>query len=515
MSDGKETSDSYRLGVVGVGIRLRVVTNTGLVVQLSRSSAAVITGHNLTFSCGAVHQNVDVRYELVSTPRHGLVERRHRDDDWRPVTTFTQRQIDDGRLRYRLHHHHTTAASSEKLRFRVGALTVRDRRQHVLDVQIVDSRVELVRSTGLRLVAGARQGVITASELRAVSSDRSHSTDDITYHVVSTPRRGHLLLGGRRGRGLRADDSFTQADVDAGRLVYRLQLALMMSVSDDFEFQLVTPVARSDVALFQFQYEPPTGDRVVINNGLVDVLEGHRKLIGLENIYVETSSGSEYRYGVVEGPRHGELRTVDRTTGDVLRRNVTSFSNDDVRQQRLYYVHDDSETDYDSFRFVATPVVSSRTTDDDYDRLVGEFDIAIVLRNDNAPRRLVNSTLVVVENHGRVLTSTDLLYEDPDVNYDSQHLVYSWRHIDNGEIVAASDRATVVRRFTQKNLTSGELYFRHRGAAHASSQFTVTDGLFQVCVCCVCKLTTVKSLADTAMNKWLCYGRGTARRACQ
>lgn len=482
-SDGKDTSDHHRLEVVGVNIRLRAVRNTGLVVQLSRSWV-VITGDNLTFSCGAVHQNIDVRYELLSTPRYGDVQRRQHDAEWKTATTFTQRQIDDGRVRYKLRNTTVTTLSSDRLRFRVGALTVRDTDEHVLDVSVMDSRAELVRSTGLRLRAGARQGVITASQLRAVSRDQSLLPADIIYRIVSTPRRGHLLLTStarQRGSPLQATDNFTQADVDAERIVYRLRLALMMPIRDDFEFQLFTPYAESDVALFEFQYQPPTGDFIFINNGLFNVLEGNHKLIGLENIYAESDSGSDDSYNVVEGPVHGEVRLIDSASGDVLQYNATTFSNDDIRRQRLYYVHDDSETDYDAFRFVV-PVVRRESDDDEVRWFVSQFDIAIVLRNDNAPRRVAQSPLIVVENRGRVLTTNDLLYEDPDVNFDSQRLVYTWRHIANGDIVAAFDRATVVRQFTQKNLTSGELYFRHRGAAFALSEFTVSDGLFQVSV---------------------------------
>jgi len=485
VSDGKDTSDYYRLHVVGVNIRLRAVKNTGLVVQLARSWV-LITSDNLTFSCGAVHQNIDVRYELLTTLRHGDVQRRQYGAQWQTVTTFTQRQIDDRRIRYRLRNATSlTTPKSERLRFRVGALTTRDSDRHVLVVRIVDSRVELFRSTGLTLRRGARQGVITTAELQAVGSEPPRAPADVVYLVVSTPRRGHLLLASTAGRGspLQPNDNFTQADIDAGRIVYRLQLALMIKIRDDFEFQLFTPDAESDVALFEFQYEPPTGDLVLINNGLFDVLEGNRKLIGLENIYVERGGRNDYRYYVVERPNHGKLRIIDPASGGVVQDNARSFSNDDIRRQRLYYVHDDSETDYDSFRFV---VSSASNYDDEVKDLVNQFDIAIVLRNDNAPRRAVNSTLSVVENRGRVLTTQDLLYEDPDANFDSERLVYTWRHIANGDIVASSDRSTVVRRFTQKNLTSGELYFRHRGAAHAVSEFTVNDGHFQVnCHCCV------------------------------
>ena len=486
VSDGKETSDSYLLNIVAVSIRLRAVRNTGLDVQLSRSWV-VITSDNLTFSCGAVHQNIDVRYELLTTPRYGDVQRWQHGVEWLTVTTFTQRQINDGRIRYQLRNATMTTQTSDRLRFRVGALTVRGSDQYVLDVNIVNSRVELSRSTGLKLLDGARQGVITASQLRAVSSDQSHSPVDIIYRIVSTPRRGHMLLtstAGHRALPLHVTDNFTQADIDAERVFYRLQLALMMRITDDFEFQLFTPHAQSNVALFEFQYEPPTGDFVLINNGLFDVLEGNHKLIGLENIYAESGNRSDYLYNVVETPMHGELRIIDSASGNVLRHNVTTFSNDDIRRQRLYYVHDDSETDNDLFRFVI-PVLSRKNHDDEVGWFVSQFDIAIVLRNDNAPRRVATSPLNVVENRGRVLTTDDLLYEDPDINFDSQRLVYTWRHIANGDVVAAFDRATVVHRFTQKNVTSGELYFRHRGAAYALSEFTVNDGYFRVSVICV------------------------------
>ena len=482
VTDAKQTSDYYRLDIVGVSLSLRAVRNTGLVVQLPRTSSVVITSDNLTFSCGAVHQNIDVRYELLSTPRHGSIERRQLEDDWRLVMTFTQRQIDDRRVRYRLNDETLTTPAADRLTFRVGALAVRDSRQHVLNVDIVERRVELVRSTGLTLHQGVRQGVITASELQAASSDPSHTPADIIYRIVSTPRRGHLLLtsSAERRRSLQTADNFTQADINAERLVYRVQLALMMHIRDDFEFQLVTTDAQSDVALFEFQYEPLTGDVIFVNNGLFDVLEGSHKLIGLENIYVETVDRNDFRYNVVEAPMHGQLRITDPESGDILQYNATTFDNDDIRRQRLYYVHDDSETDHDSFRFVVTPFVSRTTTTDDVVQLGGQFDVEIVLLNDNTPRRLVNSTLMIVENSGRVLTTQDLMYEDPDINYDNERLVYTFRQITNGDIVAASDRTTVIRRFTQRNLTDNELYFRHRGALHASTTFTVNDGLFQV-----------------------------------
>ncbi len=63
----------------------------------------------------------------------------------------------------------------------------------------------------------------------------------------------------------------------------------------------------------------------------------------------------------------------------------------------------------------------------------GTFDIKILLRNDNVPKRAVEKVLNVVANRGRVITTDDIMYMDPDVDFDSSELRYSLRDIPNGQ----------------------------------------------------------------------------------
>ena len=58
---------------------------------------------------------------------------------------------------------------------------------------------------------------------------------------------------------------------------------------------------------------------------------------------------------------------------------------------QLNYKHDDSESEDDYFTFVATPILEpSDQIVQELVELSGTFDIKILLRNDNAPRRVVD-----------------------------------------------------------------------------------------------------------------------------
>ena len=66
----------------------------------------------------------------------------------------------------------------------------------------------------------------------------------------------------------------------------------------------------------------------------------------------------------------------------------------------------------------------------------GTFDIKILLRNDNVPQRIVEKVLNVVANRGRVITTDDIMYNDPDVDFDSSELRYILEDLHNGQVWA-------------------------------------------------------------------------------
>ena len=81
----------------------------------------------------------------------------------------------------------------------------------------------------------------------------------------------------------------------------------------------------------------------------------------------------------------------------------------------------------------------------------GTFDIKILLRNDNVPQRVVEKVLNVVANRGRVITTDDIMYNDPDVDFDSSELRYILEDLYNGQVRTfhlCSIEQTVEKMFT-------------------------------------------------------------------
>lgn len=481
ISDGKYQSEIKSLKVIAVPLELTQTVNTGLLIR--RGSVHLITRFNLSTVTNSVHQDIEVRYDVRQLPYEGELQRQQNSDNqWTSTSAFTQKHIDRNRLRYV--HKSDSQSSGDRFRFQVSALGL-EMQEFEFNIQVIETNVHLLHCTGLHL-KGAREGLIRSDALKALSTVPYHGPSDITYHVISTPRNGHLFRLERRGtsgrsqkRRLSHDSNFTQADVNDGRIGYKFQKALYSRMTDDFEFVVLIHGAQSGVSLFELSYEPIEGAIRFINNGLVDVLEGESKWITSEDLFTEKNDIRNFRYTVTDGPHHGLLQLIDRTTNRILQNNITTFSNDDIKGGKLFYQHDDSETDEDMFSFTTTPIIDQpKHVVLEITELSGTFDIKIVLRNDNEPRREVEKVFNVVANRGRVITPGDIWYTDPDVNYDSLRLEYRLINISNGDVVLVENHSVSMHRFMQRDIYEGRLYFRHHGPRYSRSLVSVSDGFY-------------------------------------
>lgn len=479
LSDGKDQSEAKALRVIVVPLELTLAVNTGLIIP--HGSVQTITRFNLSMATNAAHQDIEIRYNVTELPAEGKLQRQQNTNNrWTSASTFSQKHLDRS-LRYV--HQSDSMSNEDYFRFRASALDV-ETQEFEFHVQIIETKVQLVHCAGLHL-RGTREGIITSDALKAVSTVPYHSPSDVVYHIIATPTKGHIVRLERRGssrpqkKRLSFGANFTQAEINEGKIGYKFQKALYSPISDDFEFILFIPGAESGVALFALSYEPVEGAIRFINNGLIDVMEGDVKMITSEDLFTEKHDVRNFRYTITDGPHHGVLQLIDALTNAVIRHNITTFSNDDIKERRVYYRHDDSETDEDVFSFVTTPIIDQpKLAILEITELSGTFDIKIVLKNDNAPKREVEKVFNVVANRGRIITPSDIWYTDPDVNYDSMRLEYEWFNVTNGEIVLADNRSVSVRRFTQKDIAEGRLYFRHHGEHYSRSAVWVSDGYF-------------------------------------
>lgn len=99
VSDGIETSETVYLPVSVHPLELRLVNNTGL-IMIHKSSLPISTA-NLSIGTNAVDDHIDIRYDIVKAPQHGVLQRlRQIDGSWVNVDWFSDSQLLLGHIRY-------------------------------------------------------------------------------------------------------------------------------------------------------------------------------------------------------------------------------------------------------------------------------------------------------------------------------------------------------------------------------------------------------------------------------
>ena len=477
VSDGKDVTEPHLLHIHAVPLRLNLISNTGL--DLTSGSTTLITHDNLTYSSNAPNQHIDIRYEVTDPSYDGEIQRQQYDNNkWLVSKQFTQEDIDQFRVRY-VHYPNQDYAEDDYFRYRVKAMSISSEEYEFM-IRVQSVEVDLLANSDL-VLDGVKEMHITSRHLRAQSSIEEHTNTDIVYNIIAAPREGDVMVEMDNGdtERLHEGGNFTQDDINNNKVAYRLHRALFEPIHDHFQFQLIIPGDTSNVHMYDIRYEPIDSDTMFVNNMLMDVIEGEEKVITKEDLYMETAKYKEFSFSIIDGPRYGVIQLIDPSLKRILSKNITTFTNEDIRNQQLVYKHDDSESMHDHFDFTAIPIIKqSDLIVQEISEFTGTFDVQITLKNDNPPRRIVEKTFNVVANRGRMITLDDIKYMDPDVDFDSDMLQYTRRRIPNGEMVQTDNHTIPIFQFTQKELANGKVYFQHSGSNYGRAAIWVTDGQF-------------------------------------
>ncbi|KAJ8261297.1 hypothetical protein COCON_G00170200 [Conger conger] len=251
----------------------------------------------------------------------------------------------------------------------------------------------------------------------------------------------------------------------------------------------------------------------IANNTGLEVTQGDATLIGTEQLAVQTNAVKQVvdiRYDVTEppqfgelqrlhssgewkatnvfsqrllekerlSPKHGKLKRINLSSSTSSNDNITAFTNQDILEERLMYVHDDSETTYDQFTFIASTSQASPSAlmKDESGALEATFNISIQLVNDEKPVRLVDKVFHVVRDGQKLLTLEDLCYHDADSDFSDGQLVYTRRGIPMGELVLVNDTSQKLYRFQQEDLEQKRVLFVHHGVSFGRFVLFVSDG---------------------------------------
>ncbi|XP_048876342.1 chondroitin sulfate proteoglycan 4-like [Brienomyrus brachyistius] len=470
VSDGDKVSNTVVLRILAIPLEYKISNNTGVTVL--QGDMALIGTRHLAVQTNAIKQVVDIRYDVIEPPQFGELQRLHTSGEWKLTNMFSQRLLEKERLRYlSTFQEIQTDNVTDHFRCKITVGTVAT---NEISFSIIVNWVQyiLVRNK-LVEVDKVRKMVLDSEHLYAIVKGVSLLESELHFRLLSLPRRGNMLLN---GKVLKKNSTFSQNDVRDLKVQYELVHRVQDDTKDKFSFQVFSKYAHSASYEFQIGIKADANAIILKNEGL-SVMEGESKLITKDELFSETLNTKTLYYSIIDSPKHGKLKRINLSSSSSRNDNITAFTNQEILEERIVYVHDDSETTYDQFTFIiSTSKVIPPILDDENGAVEGIFNISVQLVNDEKPVRVVDKVFHVVRDGQRLLTLEDLCYHDTDSDFDDGQLIYTRRGIPMGDLVLANDTSHRLFQFQQKDLEQKRVLFIHHGVSFGRFVLFVSDG---------------------------------------
>lgn len=471
VSDGEKVSNTVVLRVMAVALEYKIANNTGL--DIVQGETAIIGSKQLAVQTNTVKQVLDIRYDVIEPPQYGELQRLHSSGEWRHTDSFSQRLLEKERLRYvSTFQDIQTSNATDYFKCKVN-VAARETTEIFFPITVKWVKYHLVRNIVIDLDK-VRKVTLNAECLFATTEGVALSEEDLYFRVLTTPKKGKLLLN---ATVLKKNSTFSQRDVTDLKVHYELVDRPYQDTTDRFKFHLVSKHAQSQNYDFQFSIKADVNSVFMINGGL-SLQEGESKLITKDELFAETLSTKEMFYTVISSPKHGKLARISQSNSNASYDKILTFSNKDILEERLMYIHDDSETTQDEFTFIASTTQGFKPfiAEDEIGSKEGVFNISIQLLNDQKPVRVIDKVFHVVRDGQKLLTIEDLRYKDADSDFDESQLVYTRRGIPMGDLVLVNDTTHRLFQFRQKDLEEKRVLFIHKGVSTGRFVLFVSDG---------------------------------------
>ncbi|XP_031426498.1 extracellular matrix protein FRAS1 [Clupea harengus] len=360
---------------------------------------------------------------LVPLPADGPVAGWHslpEGTDSTPTTSFTQQDVNEGIVWYR---HLGASTHRDTFHFQVSSEahpdTLSDAQTFTIGVvPQIPGMPQLSVGADLQVTAlEDRVTLITPTALSFVDSETP--SDKLIYNITKPLAPGHGMVE-HRDRPYSPVRSFTQADVDAGKILYRPPTApshlqelyqysftgLPESVSLHFtvsDGEFTTPEMDFAILLLANHHQPPVFQ---ILDPVLEVTLGGRAPVGGQQLAVTDADTApdELEFELVEAPAHGNLVRVDFSSQTPMSAGDT-FTFSDITRNILQYEHTGLTAEDDSMAFSVTDGISMATA---------TVQVAVAEVGGDGPRRDPNALLAmeVSEKSSTVITRSHLAYKD-------------------------------------------------------------------------------------------------------
>uniref|UniRef100_I3J8E6 Laminin G domain-containing protein n=1 Tax=Oreochromis niloticus TaxID=8128 RepID=I3J8E6_ORENI len=449
----------------------KLVNNTGL--EVNQGEASVITTNHLAVQVNVADPTVEIWYNVTEFPQYGELQRLHSSGEWKPATSFSQKVLEKERIRYLSTYRglqmQNNITDHFKFKVSIGSLA---KQEAVFPIAVRWIHFKITRSK--MELNGVQAAVLTPEDLHVISKGVKLSESDLHFRMVTVPKKGQLLLN---NKVLQRNSTFSQRNISDGLVRYELINRQHDDTRDTFSFQVFSAHSNSTTYDFRINIKAESTTVTVISKGL-SVMEGGSKVITRDILFTHTASNREVLYNIIESPRHGHIRRINLSNSTSINDNIMAFTNQDITEERIMYVHDDSETKQDSFTFQIGVYKSHKHTNKKEDGNAEEhtFNISVQLVNDQRPVRVVDKVFHVAREGQRLVTLNDLRYRDDDSDFEDSWLVYTRRGIPMGELVLAGDPSHKLYEFTQRDLEQVRVLFVHRGVSFGRFVLFVSDG---------------------------------------
>ncbi|XP_047206260.1 chondroitin sulfate proteoglycan 4 isoform X2 [Girardinichthys multiradiatus] len=340
--------------------------------------------------------------------------------------------------------------------------------------------------TGEELVVfpGTRQPIKSANLGVATSEDGT----DASFLLIRPPRLGRLILANGPNQ-FEEIHLFSQSQLDSGVVYYEHQLPTepFWVVRDSMEFTMSaqqSPNVRYVLPITVSYYAAHSNisSQMWRNKGL-EIVQGQRKSIDssildasnlLASLPQEKHSDVAVVFEIKRFPIHGRVTLG----GEDLPRNTPIFTQEEVSQGRLEYLHDDSVAAYDSFAFRARLKSEGRDLASPAESVILEeiFHISIKRRGSDPPELVTTDMLLEVLQGSRTfLTQKHLNTQDEDSAPDE--VLFKVITAPRNGYIFNYITSESISEFTQEMINRVEVTFQSDGTlANGFVEFTVSDG---------------------------------------
>ncbi|XP_012988335.3 chondroitin sulfate proteoglycan 4 [Esox lucius] len=453
----------------------KLTHNTGLEV-LAGEESDITT--NMLNTEDADTANEELVYSIES-PINGMVALKVVPDV--EIQNFTQAQINNGEV---IFIHEGLESGGFSFTVTDGEHTSPLHRFVVTARQLTISMDE----TGEELMVfpGTKQA-ITSAILKAVTNEEG---DEIRFSLVRPPRLGRLILANDRNQ-FEEITHFSQSELESGAVFYEHQMPEepFWVVRDSVKLLLSSPPAPAihHILPITVSYDAANhnvSSQLWKNKGL-NIIQGQRKVIDssildASNLLFSLPESERGKLDVIfelgHFPAHGQVTLG----GQDLPREAPYFTQENITQGELEYLHDDSGDSMDSFSFRArVNYPGSSTPSQSHTQAVvleEVFNISI-RRRDSSPPELVSLDVLleVLQGSMTVITQKFLNTHDEDSTPDEVHFTVS-KAPANGRLVDATTGAHIST-FSQEAVNQHQVGFISDGSlSEGFLEFTVSDG---------------------------------------